>query len=291
MIMKKAYLIFILLAIARQSFAQCILGNCSTGKGSFNYGWCLYNGEFKNGKPDGQGTMKYDDHSYTGTFAKGLEDGEGIYTNKDGTSEKVQYQAGVKIVIALQKIATADYKPLVAQDKNCLSGDCVTGFGTYQYPSGNKYTGNFNDYKREGKGVFYFTNGDKFDGIFHDNEKVNGTYSFSTGAKYKGTYDSRGIEYNGMITSVAGMSIPYVNGKPIIPPAPKIAINTSNSGGQNSGPRERIKTTCSVCFGTGKTSRTEDWSNYGGAQGGNREYRSTARVYTSCYRCGGSGVN
>jgi hypothetical protein len=289
--MKKLFMLLMLVITTLKLSAQCTSGDCTNGKGGYNYGWCIYSGEFKNGKPDGQGTMKYDDHTYNGSFVNGLEDGEGVYTNKDGRAEKVKYTAGVKTVIALEKIAAADYKPLIAQDVNCLDGNCITGYGTYKFPSGNKYTGNFKEYKREGQGVFYFTNGDKFDGVFNNNEKVSGTYSFSTGAKYKGTYDNRGIEYNGMITSVTGMSIPYVNGKPIIPPAPKIAVNTSNSGRPNGAATERLKTPCLACYGTGKTSRLEDWSNYGAAQGGNREYRSTVRVYTSCYRCHGSGVN
>lgn len=292
--MKKLIVIAVLTFITAGLNAQCTSGNCTTGMGTYNFGWCVYTGEFKNGKPEGKGVMKYDDYTYAGHFANGLEDGEGVITKKDGSRENVTYTKGAKAISQLVGIPANEYKPIDVQNVNCISGNCNTGYGTYQYPSGNKYTGNFNERKREGQGVFYFANGDKYDGIFHDNEKSKGTYYYSTGAKYTGNYDSRGNEYNGTITSVTGMAIPYVNGRPIIPPAPKIPSDGFDSRGESkiaSGPAQRIKMPCSVCFGTGKTSRLEDRSNYGGAQGGNREYNSSARVFSSCYRCNGSGVN
>ncbi|MEO6522092.1 MAG: hypothetical protein ABIN91_10470 [Mucilaginibacter sp.] len=285
-------LMLYMLAIGRLN-AQCTSGNCTAGTGTYNYGWCIYTGEFKNSKPEGKGSMKYDDYTYAGHFANGLEDGEGVITHTDGSRETVTYLAGKKVTSVLSKVLEKDYKPIIVQDVHCLSGDCVTGYGTYQFPSGNKYTGMFNNRKREGKGIFNFVDGDKFEGGFHNNEKQSGTYSFSTGAKYTGDYDSNGLEYNGTITSVTGMAIPYVKGRAIIPPAPKMPVGNYDLRGDTrtaSGPAQRIKMPCSVCFGTGKTSRTEDRSNYGGAQGGSREYTSMARVYSSCYKCHGSGV-
>jgi len=90
------------------------------------------------------------------------------------------------------------------------------------------------------------------------------------------------------------MSIPYINGRAVIPPAPKMPEGNYDLRGDTrtaaAGSGQRIKMPCSVCFGTGKTSRTEDRSNYGGAQGGNREYYRLERVYSSCYKCHGSGV-
>lgn len=289
----KAHVTFILFILATGKLnAQCTSGNCATGTGTYNYGWCIYTGEFKNGKPDGKGSMKYDDYTYTGHFANGLEDGEGVITHTDGTQEKVTYVAGKKETSVLAKVAEKDYKPVVVQDVHCLSGDCITGYGTYQFPSGNKYTGMFNDRRREGTGTFYFADGDKFEGEWLNNQKAKGTYYFNTGAKYTGNYDNNGNEYNGVITSVTGMAIPYVNGRAIIPSAPAIPTGADLRGGTRQGKAstERVRMPCSVCFGTGKISRTEDWSNYGAAQGGTRETYRLERVYTSCYKCHGSGV-
>lgn len=282
-----------IIVISTKVQAQCTSGNCAVGIGTYNYGWCIYTGEFKNSKPEGRGSMKYDDYTYTGHFANGLEDGEGVIVKKDGSRENVNYKAGKKVTSVLAKVPESEYRSMIVQDENCLSGDCITGVGTYRFPSGNKYTGEFKDRRREGKGIFYFADGDKFDGAWANNQKASGTYYFNTGAKYVGTYDGQGQEYNGTITSATGMAIPYVNGRAIIPPAPKIPLGADMRGGADDKPKpssERMRMPCSVCFGTGKISRTEDWSNYGAAQGGSRETYRLERVFISCYKCHGSGV-
>ncbi len=263
------------------SFSQCKKGNCVNGNGTFDFGWCVYTGEFKNSKPEGKGTMKYDDYTYAGNFTNGLENGEGIITNTNGTIENVKYDKGIRQVSHLEKIAAKDYKPLNIQNINCISGDCIDGFGTYNYPSGNKYVGNRVNYKMVGKGIFYFTNGDKFDGVFNNNLFNNGTYTYATGANYKGTYDDKGLELNGTITSSTGMAIPYVNGKPAIPPAP----NREEIKRMNTHERvtyESSKGSCSVCFGRGSQSRLEDWSGPNSV--------CLMRVPVTCYKCFGTGV-
>ncbi len=264
------------------SFSQCKKGNCINGNGTFDFGWCVYTGEFKNSKPDGKGTMKYDDYSYDGNFTDGLENGEGLITNTSGTIENVKYQNGIKQVSYLEKIASKDYKPLVIQDVNCISGDCINGFGTFKYSSGNKYTGNRVNYKMEGKGIFYFTNGEVFDGTFSNNLFKSGTYNYATGAKYTGTYDDKGLELNGTITSPTGIPIPYVNGKPAMPPK----VNRDEIKRINTHERVTnyvpMKGSCSVCFGRGSQSRLEDWSN--------STSTCLMRIPVTCYKCFGTGV-
>ncbi len=214
----KYLLLFAIIIPSLQSRAQCRSGNCVNGKGIYDFGWCVYTGEFRYGKPEGQGSMKYDDYTYTGHFKNGLEDGDGEEVTKDGKRGPVHYSAGKKQAFALVHVDAKDYKPLQAQDAGCKDGDCITGFGTYQFPSGNKYVGNFKNKKREGQGTFFFSNGDTFEGTFLDNFQYSGTYTYSSGAKYVGTYYAGGQEYNGTIYSPSGKSIPYVNGKPVMPP-------------------------------------------------------------------------
>lgn len=274
----KQYIILSLVLITSQNIlAQCTKGNCINGNGTYNYGWCVYTGEFKNAKPEGKGTMKYDDYSYTGNFKNGVEDGDGEIVNKDGTKENVHYTAGKKEVSQLEKIPENEYKPL--QNKDCLAGNCVTGYGTLQFSSGNKYIGNFKNSKMEGQGVFYFTNGDKFDGICHNNERSSGTYYYSIGATYKGTYDDKGYEYNGAVTSSTGMVIPYVNGKAIIPPAPKVTYTNSNGTGQSGSKETPIKACCPICNCSGKYGQSYTYTKDG--------YRYSERP--SCINCGGTG--
>lgn len=219
--MKHLLFFFIGCLVYFNTTAQCVSGNCENGKGKFDFGWCTYEGTFKNGKPDGEGTMVYDDYTYVGHFTNGVEDGKGVITyKKDSRKEDVAYVSGKKVE-ALQKVNNGEWKELDIQNVNCKSGNCNTGYGTYEFPSGNKYVGNFVNQKREGQGSFYFVNGEKFEGTFHDNEKVSGIYNFKSGYSYSGTYTSDGAENNGTVTGPGGMSLPYVNGKAIIPVQPK----------------------------------------------------------------------
>lgn len=227
--MKHLLFFFIGCLIYFNTTAQCVSGNCENGKGKFDFGWCTYEGTFKNGKPDGEGTMVYDDYTYVGHFANGIEDGKGVITyKKDGRKEYVAYVSGKKVE-ALQKVNKGEWKDLDIQNVNCKEGNCNTGFGTYIFPSGNKYVGDFVNQKREGKGTFYFADGEKFEGAFHDNEKASGTYTFKSGYTYTGTYTSDGAEYNGTVTGPGDMSLPYVNGKAVIPVRPKTTYATTNN--------------------------------------------------------------
>jgi len=73
--------------------------------------------------------------------------------------------------------------------KDCLKGECYNGHGTYQWSSGNQYTGTFKKGFREGQGVFTFTNGDKYIGEYKKGKR-NGTgiYYFNDGSLYEGEY-------------------------------------------------------------------------------------------------------
>ncbi len=208
-------LFFLTIAVAGTLRAQCLSGNCISGKGKYDFGWCSYEGGFKDGKPDGAGTMKYSDYTYTGHFSNGIEDGDGSITYSDGKKESVRYIKGQKVA-GPATIAASDYKPVEGHDPGCISGDCNNGYGTYQFPSGNKYTGNFKDRNREGNGTFYFSNGEQFTGQFHNNGFSNGTYTFQSGAQYTGTYNAAGKELNGTV-SAGSRRVPITNGKAIIP--------------------------------------------------------------------------
>ncbi len=94
----------------------------------------------------------------------------------------------------------------------CLQGNCVTGVGTYVYPSGAKYSGQFlnsriqgigtlwmnngnvysgqwNNNYREGKGKMVFKNEDVFTGDFFRSKMQGvGTMRFSAGGQYSGEW-------------------------------------------------------------------------------------------------------
>jgi hypothetical protein len=58
----------------------------------------VYDGEFKNGKPDGTGTMKYSDYTYVGEFKNGVEHGKGVITYKNHKIEKTLFIDGKKSI-------------------------------------------------------------------------------------------------------------------------------------------------------------------------------------------------
>ncbi|MEO6833109.1 MAG: hypothetical protein ABI378_11370 [Chitinophagaceae bacterium] len=208
-------LFLLLLVLNFNANAQCISGNCKDGKGKFDFGWCSYEGSFKNGKPHGEGTMTYSDYTYSGTFKDGVEDGDGFMSFPDGRKEHVRYLNGKKIESPV-KVAAGDYQSIEGHDQSCVLGDCNNGFGTYQFPSGNKYVGNFKNRKREGSGTFYFSNGEQFTGTFHDNNYNQGTYTFSTGASFTGSFDANNNPLNGYV-SAGSKKVMISNGKGIIP--------------------------------------------------------------------------
>ena len=90
------------------------------------------------------------------------------------------------------------------------------GQGTYIYPNGEKYVGDWKNGKYHGHGTFTYPDGNMYVGEFKDGLKNGqGTYTWSIGDEYIGEYkdDKR---WNGIYYDQNGNSIgKYVNGKEI----------------------------------------------------------------------------
>ncbi len=72
---------------------------------------------------------------------------------------------------------------------NCLSGNCYNGKGTFVYPSGAKYIGEFRKGKIHGTGILFFSNGNKYDGNWvNQYREGNGKLIFTNGDVYKGKF-------------------------------------------------------------------------------------------------------
>lgn len=83
---------------------------------------------------------------------------------------------------------------------NCI-GDCVNGQGTYTWPDGQKYVGQFKNAKRTGQGTYTWTDGRKYVGQWKDNNRNgDGTMTYPNGNKYVGQY--RGHKKNGQGTFI-----------------------------------------------------------------------------------------
>jgi hypothetical protein len=71
----------------------------------------------------------------------------------------------------------------------CISGDCKNGRGTYIFPSGAKYIGDFKNGEIHGVGVCYYTNGSKYSGEWrHRYPEGKGTKTYSDGTTRTGLW-------------------------------------------------------------------------------------------------------
>ena len=152
-----------------------------------------YEGEIKNGKPDGFGILTYIDlvscrpvcgKKYVGEFKDGLRHGQGTHTWSEGSMYVGEYKDGKR-----------------------------NGQGTMTYSSGNRYVGEWKDGKRNGQGIHTWSEGDKYVGEFKDGMRNGqGTYTFSDGKKYVGEWKD-GKRSNGTTYDNKGnMIAKFVNG-------------------------------------------------------------------------------
>ncbi|MEL6865079.1 MAG: caspase family protein, partial [Bacteroidota bacterium] len=71
----------------------------------------------------------------------------------------------------------------------CLVGDCQNGEGTYLYPSGAKYVGEFANGEIHGVGVCYYTDGGKYAGQWANRyPEGKGTKTYADGSKRTGQW-------------------------------------------------------------------------------------------------------
>ena len=193
-----------------------------------------YEGEIKNGFPNGQGTFTLNDgEKYVGEFKDGKSHGQGTYTFKKGNKYVGGWKDGKRN--GQGTITWSDGKKYVGEWKNGK----YNGQGTLTLPNGEKYVGGYKNGERSGQGTFNFSDGEKFVGEWKNGKKNGqGTFTFPNGEKYvgewkngekngQGTYTwSIGDEYigeykddkrwNGIYYDQNGNSIgEYVNGKEI----------------------------------------------------------------------------
>jgi hypothetical protein len=73
----------------------------------------------------------------------------------------------------------------------CISGNCQNGTGTYRYSAVSKYTGQFVNGFRDGRGKMTMPNGATYDGQFSRGKmQGEGTMSYTNGDKYVGAWSN-----------------------------------------------------------------------------------------------------
>ena len=173
--MKTILAFFLSSCFTTSAFAQCVKGDCKNGKGSYDFGFAQYEGEFKNGKPDGVGTMDFGGgDKYVGEFKEGAEHGKGILF-KQNKLQEVIYVNG-KIVQQQSEFVIGGNALKV---EGCIGGDCYNGYGEIKFGSGSMYKGNFVYGMREGNGTFYFASGNILEGQFKHDLPLNGKFNYA----------------------------------------------------------------------------------------------------------------
>jgi hypothetical protein len=273
--------------------AQCLQGDCVNGSGTFDFGYAVYTGSFKDGKPNGTGTMDYGNgEKYIGGFENGVEHGAGEL-HKKGVVHNVLYRHGK--LESEAKIVGGNAPKI----EGCRSGSCYTGNGEMQYPSGNTYVGNFENGLRQGQGKFRFVSGNTFTGTFDRDVPTIGSFYYAReGVTFTGEVNANcepqtGDYYypsNEATVSIQNGSITKI----VNPRADRLKAEMAEAEeAQKAYP-------CSRCNGTGisgysRVSVTNTIENVGFDRYMNGRYTTTTRYGETrfpdiCTECGGKGV-
>ncbi|MEM1324041.1 MAG: caspase family protein [Bacteroidota bacterium] len=88
----------------------------------------------------------------------------------------------------------------------CIKGDCQNGQGTFVYPSGAKYIGDFENGEINGVGICYYTDGSKYSGQWKDRyPDGKGTKTYANGHKRSGLWmKGQAIDEKGQLVEVEG---------------------------------------------------------------------------------------
>ena len=90
----------------------------------------------------------------------------------------------------------------------CIKGDCITGPGAFNFPSGNKYVGEFKNGLKNGQGTVTWVSGAKYVGRFkNDKQHGQGIYMWANGDKYVGEFKKDEFHGKGTVTQANGTII------------------------------------------------------------------------------------
>lgn len=136
-----------------------------------------------------------------------------IFTGKNYDWKKVESDAKLAASLKIFEEPLAD--SLASNDKTkCTYGDCMNGYGTHKYASGNTYSGYFVNGYRQGYGVYTFVKDGKtvtYEGVYDSNEKSGvgkvtwNDSTFFVGEFFYGGLQGLGLYVTGDDKAVSGM--------------------------------------------------------------------------------------
>lgn len=169
-----------------------------------------YEGEWKDGAPNGNGKMIYANGDiYIGSWLSGNKHGEGEMTYANGDHYGGSWRTGAK---------DGDGKMIYANG-NIYEGNWKmgvrNGYGTMSYANGNCYKGNWKDGNYDGNSIMKYANGDVYEGEWKlENPSGRGRMAYANGNIYEGSWRMGVRDGNGTITYTNGDSFEcnYSNG-------------------------------------------------------------------------------
>ena len=77
----------------------------------------------------------------------------------------------------------------------CISGNCLNGYGTYTHVNGSKYEGYWKNDMQDGHGAEIWSDGAKYTGNYMEGRKHGyGIYEWIDASKYEGNWNENTIE-------------------------------------------------------------------------------------------------
>ncbi|AXG68137.1 MORN repeat protein [Kordia sp. SMS9] len=198
---------------------NCVDGDCKEGWGKVKVGDILTEATFKNSAIEGVAYITYPNNAYYhGQYQNNRRHGMGYYkwSNgniyvggwKDGKQHGLGYTMNSKNKITsaglfengkLIEKSAQNYKDGKKTGK--CTGDCVNGFGKYEYTNGDTYWGFFKAGKRFGVGTYLWSNKSAYTGAYTADGKRNGygMYTYVDRSVFKGIFVDDRINGLGMM--------------------------------------------------------------------------------------------
>ena len=181
--MKRILLVISALYLLPPVYGQinCTKGDCIAGQGICVYpSGAEYEGNFKDGKPNGKGTLVFSDgRIYTGDWVDGYREGLGILTYANGNKYS-----------------------------GTFVGNKFEGKGIMGYANGNKYEGDWANGKQSGEGTFFYANGDRYEGEFYNGVcEGKGAMFYVDGSLYEGHWSNNKKHGQGIMLFADGEQV------------------------------------------------------------------------------------